>query len=84
MNGDVSSHTLTVSNTQDQLQLSLTGALENFTREMWKNTKFLTGFGLEMTLVLDSKSAASRGVSPSVYVPVCLSVCSCLVSSRCH
>lgn len=70
MNGDVSSRTLTVSNTQDQLQLSQTGALTNSTREMWKNMKFLTSLGLEMTLVLDSKSTASRGVSPSVYVPV--------------
>lgn len=35
--------------------------------------KFLTGFGSEMALVLESKSAVSRGVSPSVCVHACLS-----------
>ena len=43
MNGDVSSHTLTVANTRDQLQLSQTGAATNFTWEMWENMKFLAG-----------------------------------------
>lgn len=36
--------------------------------------KFLAGFSLEMTLVLDSKSTVSTAVSPSVCVHVCLSV----------
>lgn len=49
MNGDLSSHTLTVSNTQNQLQLSQTEVMINFTGEMWQNMKFLTGFSLEMT-----------------------------------
>lgn len=36
--------------------------------------KFLTGFGSEMALVLESKSAVSIGVSPSVCVHACLSL----------
>lgn len=75
MKGDVSSHTLTVSSTRDQLQLSQTGAMTNFTREMWKNMRFLSGLRLEMTLVLDGKSTVSRGVSLPACVPACLSVC---------
>jgi len=45
MNGDVSSHTLTVFNTQDQLQLFLTAAMTNFTWENWENMKFFSGCG---------------------------------------
>lgn len=74
MNSDASSHAVPVSSTQDQLQLPRTRATANFTREMRKTMKLLTGFGSEMALELESKSAVSRGVSPSVCVHACLSV----------
>lgn len=41
MNGDASPHTLTVSNTRDQLQLSQTGSMTNSFRDMWRNIKFV-------------------------------------------
>lgn len=69
MNGDVSSHTSTVSNTQDQLQLSQIKANDKF--HEGNVEKYETGFSLEMTLVLDSKST-ELSLHLSVYVSVCL------------
>lgn len=74
MNGDLSSHNLNVASTQNQLQLSQTGVMIDFTGEMWRSMKFFTAFSLEMTFMLGTKSTVSRSVSPPVCVHVCLFV----------